>query len=97
MLQEVGEIDPMSPPCSSALNLNPYCNHDKFLLQAKKKLRKKRKICYRAFHGFGQAKFPDSGSDLGSSQFSILPQLPLKTTLGVKMIKIVSKKSNWLC
>jgi len=28
---------------------------------------------YRAFHGFGQAKFPNVGSVLGSSQFSILP------------------------
>jgi len=33
---------------------------------------------YRAFHGFGQAKFPDGGSVLGSSQVSILPQLPQK-------------------
>ncbi len=24
---------------------------------------------YRVFHGFGQAKFPDGGSVLGSSQF----------------------------
>ncbi len=24
---------------------------------------------YRGFHSFGQAKFPDSGLDLGSSQF----------------------------
>ncbi len=28
---------------------------------------------YRAFHRFGQAKFPDSGLVLGSSLFSILP------------------------
>jgi len=28
---------------------------------------------------FGQAKFPDGGSVLGLSQFSILLQLPLKT------------------
>jgi len=28
---------------------------------------------YRAFHRFGQAKFPDGGSVLGLSQFSILP------------------------
>jgi len=28
---------------------------------------------HRAFHPFGQAKFFDSGSILGSSQFSILP------------------------
>ncbi len=28
---------------------------------------------YRAFHRFGQAKFPIGGSVLGSSQFSIQP------------------------
>jgi hypothetical protein len=33
---------------------------------------------YRTFHGFGQAKFPDDGLALGSSQFSVLPQLPPK-------------------
>jgi len=27
------------------------------------------------FHRFGQAKYPDGGLVLGSSQFSILPQL----------------------
>ncbi len=32
-------------------------------------------LCYRAFHWFGQAKYPDGGSVLGLSQFSILPQL----------------------
>jgi len=36
---------------------------------------------YRAFHGFGQAKFTHGGSVLGSSQFSILPQLPPKMLL----------------
>jgi len=35
-------------------------------------------MSYRAFHGFGKAKFSDGGSVLGSSQFSILPQLPPK-------------------
>jgi len=30
---------------------------------------------YRAFHGFGQAKFPDGGSVLGSSKLKLLPQL----------------------
>jgi len=35
----------------------------------------------RAFHGFGQAKFADGGSILGSSQFTQLPQLPLKTSV----------------
>jgi hypothetical protein len=52
---------------------------------------------YRAFHRFGQAKFPDGGSVLGSSQFSILPQLPLKTMLSLKGVKIDSKISNLLC
>jgi len=28
---------------------------------------------YREFHGFGQAKFPDGGLVLGSSQFSYCP------------------------
>ncbi len=44
--------------------------------------------CYRAFNRFGKAKFPDGGLVLGSSQFSILPQLPLKTMLSLKMVKI---------
>ncbi len=39
---------------------------------------KKKKNQIRVFHRFGQAKFPDGGSVLGSSQFSIMPQLPLK-------------------
>ncbi len=46
----------------------------------KKKLNSSLKT-QKAFHRFGQAKFPDGGSVLGSSQFSILPQLPLKTML----------------
>jgi hypothetical protein len=39
---------------------------------------------YRAFHGFGKAKFAYGGSILGSSQFTLLPQLPLKVMLGKK-------------
>jgi len=39
---------------------------------------------YRAFHRFGQAKFAYGGSILGSSQFALLPQLPLKMMLGKK-------------
>jgi len=46
---------------------------------------------YRAFHRFGQAKFPDGGLVLGSSQFSILPQLPQKILLDSKGIKIDPK------
>ena len=39
---------------------------------------------YGAFHGFGQAKFLDGGSVLGSSQFFYIAQLPQKTTLNLK-------------
>jgi len=49
---------------------------------------------YRAFRRFRQAKFPDSGLILGSSQYSILPQLHPKTMLGLKEVKIDSKISN---
>jgi len=45
----------------------------------------------RAFHRFWQAKFPNGGLVLGSSQFSILPQLPLKIVLDLKVVKINSK------
>jgi len=39
------------------------------------------------FHGFGQAKFLDGGSVLGSRQFPILPQLPSKIMLFSKVVK----------
>ncbi len=45
-------------------------------------------LLYRVFHGFGQAKFSDGGSILGSSQFSILPQLLLKIMLNSKVFKM---------
>jgi len=32
-------------------------------------------VLYWAFHGFGQAKFAYGGSILGSSRFTLLPQL----------------------
>jgi len=51
----------------------------------------------KAYHGFGHAKFPDSGSVLGLSLFSILPHLPLKMMVGLKVVKINSKISNSLC
>ncbi len=44
---------------------------------------------YRAFHGFGQAKFPDGGYVLGYSQFSIMPQLPPKTILDLTKKKLI--------
>ena len=40
---------------------------------------------------FGQAKFACGGQVLGSSQFSLLPQLPEKTKLASKVVKIDSK------
>jgi hypothetical protein len=44
-----------------------------------------------------QAKFPDGGLVLGSSQFSVLPQLPPKMMLGLKEEKIGLKISNSIC
>ncbi len=52
---------------------------------------------YRAFHGFGQAKFPYGSLVLGSSQFSILPQLPPKIMLDSKVVKIDPKIMISLC
>jgi len=40
------------------------------------------------FHGFGQAKYADGGSILGSSKISLLSKLPLKTKLDLKVVKI---------
>jgi hypothetical protein len=51
---------------------------------------------YGAFHRFGHAKFPDGGLVLGLSQFSKLPQLPLKMMRGLKAVKIDSEISNLL-
>jgi hypothetical protein len=48
------------------------------------------------FHGFGQAKFSDGGLILGLSQLSLLSELPLKTTLNLKVVKIDSKIIIWL-
>jgi len=43
------------------------------------------------FHGFGQTKFTYGGLVLGLSQFALLPQLPQKTMLDLKLVKIDSK------
>jgi len=40
------------------------------------------------FHGFGQAKFAYDGSILGSGQLTVLPQLPSKMMLGLKVFKL---------
>jgi len=48
-------------------------------------------VTYRAFCGFGQAKFPNGDSALGLSQFTLLPQLHLKMTLNLKVVKIDTK------
>jgi len=54
-------------------------------------------FCYRAFHRFWQAKFPDGGLVLGSSRFSELPQPAPKMMLFLNKVKIDSKISNSLC
>jgi len=46
------------------------------------------------FHGFGQAKFPNVGLALGSSQFSILPQLSPKIMLDSKVVEIDQKNNH---
>jgi len=52
------------------------------------------------FHGFGQAKSAHGGSILGPSQITLLPQLPLKTMLSLKVIKSDSNadhgRADWL-
>jgi len=48
-------------------------------------------VPYRAFHGFGQAKYAYGGLTLESSKFKLLPQLPLKMMLDLTVIKIYSK------
>jgi hypothetical protein len=49
---------------------------------------------YRVYHGFGKAKFAYGGLILGSSQFTLLPQLPLKTRLDLKVVKIDPKNNH---
>ncbi len=43
------------------------------------------------FQGFRQAKSANGGSNLSSSQFLILPQLPQKMKLASKLVKVDSK------
>jgi hypothetical protein len=51
---------------------------------------------YSVFHRFRQAKFANGGSNLSSSQFFILPQLPQKMKLVSKVVKIDPKIIVWL-
>ncbi len=46
---------------------------------------------YSVFQGFSKAKFANGGSILSSSQFLILPQLPQKVKLALKVVKVDSK------
>jgi hypothetical protein len=43
---------------------------------------------YNAFYRFRQAKFANGGLILSSSQFLLLPQLPQKKKLALKVVKI---------
>ena len=49
---------------------------------------------YKAFHRFGQAKFAYGGQVLGSSQFLLLPKLPKKTKLALKVVKKRHKNNH---
>jgi hypothetical protein len=55
------------------------------------------KLRYRVFHRFGQAKFPDGGLVLGSSQFSLLPQMTPKIILDSRAVKVGPKIIISLC
>ena len=46
---------------------------------------------YKVFHRFEQAKFAYGSQVLGSSQFLMLPKLPEKTKLVLKVVKMDSK------
>jgi hypothetical protein len=46
---------------------------------------------YSVFQGFSKAEFANGGSILGSSQYSILPQLAQKMKLASKVVKIDPK------
>jgi hypothetical protein len=60
--------------------------------RAKKLKELKKEIqLYRVFHRFRQAKFAYGGSILSSSQFLLLPQLPQKMELALKVVKVDSK------
>ena len=46
---------------------------------------------YSVFQGFSKAKSANGGSILSSSQFLLLPQLPKKMELALKVVKVDSK------
>jgi len=75
-------------PTTSKLNLNRFCLP---FLYSWRFLWLAWFTTYRAFRGLGKAKFADGGSILSSSQFSLLTQMPLKTMLNLKVVKINSK------
>ncbi len=52
---------------------------------------------YILFLRFVQPKYPDGGSILSSSQFTLLPELASKILLDLKEVKIDSKIIIFLC
>jgi len=54
------------------------------------------RTCTECFKDLGQANFAYGCSILGLSQFTILPQMPLKTMLSLKVVKIDSKLLSFL-
>jgi hypothetical protein len=65
------------------------------MLSAKKIIEEITKECtlssYSVFQGFCKAKSANGGLILSSSQFLILPQLPQKMKLALKVVKVDSK------
>jgi len=49
------------------------------------------KYFYNVIHQFGQEKFVFGGLILSTSQFLLLPQLPLNFTLDTKLVKMTQK------
>jgi len=60
-------------------------------------MREREREMYIAFHRFGQAKFAYGSLILGSSQFLLLPQLPQKMTINLKVVRNDSKIIISLC
>jgi len=99
LINAKNQINDSKFKCDLALlNISNINNHCEPSLFAKFpyvgiNLRSKLLHLYRAFHGIGKAYrvYYMVILVLGSSQFSLLPQMSLKMTLNLKVVKIDSK------
>ena len=76
-------------PKSPKLGIQPVTLHGFFFFQSY--LDKKDLRCHIERFGFGQAKFDEGGSILGSSQFTLLLQLTQKMMHNLKRSKLTQK------